>query len=319
MSIERKFELAPELVAAYSATFVSRFDIYAIQLGDGRYITVKKQLTLTMVESHLKGFITLGAYALDADSRAKWICLDADTDENWGRVVDFADQLKQQNVPVYLESSRRGGHLWLFFPPMQGQDARRFGKQLMQDYGLPSLELYPKQDALKDGSGSLVRLPLGRHRLTGRRYGFITLKEKPLAPTIREQIALLSNPNYVPQTFIEKILQAAPESKTVDPTPQFKPVTGSISGETLSERIKNSISVFDFVSQYVQLDPQNRGYCPFHDDQHMSFGVNPDRNYWNCFVCGGGSIIDFYAKWLEKNGEDPSFAAVITELVKILL
>lgn len=319
MSIERKIELTPELVAAYSATFVPRFDIYPIQLGDGRYITVKKQLTLTMIESHLKGFITLGAYALDADSRAKWICFDADTDENWGRVLDFAHQLKQQDVPVYLESSRRGGHLWMFFLPMQGKDARRFGKQLMQDYGLPNLELYPKQDALQDGSGSLVRLPLGRHRLTGKRYGFMTHEGKPLAPTIREQIALLANPTHVPQTFIEKILQTAPESKSFEPTPKFKPVTGSISGETLSERIKNSISVFDFVSQYVQLDSQNRGYCPFHDDQHMSFGVNPNRNYWNCFVCGGGSVVDFWMRWREKTGSDGNFVATIKELADMLL
>ena len=203
MSIERKTELTLELITAYSATFVPRFDMYPIQLGDGRYMTVKKQLTLTMIESHLRGFITLGAYALDADSRAKWICLDADTDENWARVGDFAHQLKQQDIPVYQESSRRGGHLWLFFPPMQGQDARRFGKQLMNDYGLSNLELYPKQDALQDASGSLVRLPLGRHRLTGKRYGFVTLEGKPLAPTIREQVALLANPDYVPQTFIE--------------------------------------------------------------------------------------------------------------------
>ena len=60
------------------------------------------------------------------------------------------------------------------------------------------------------------------------------------------------------------------------------------------ERVKNAITVKDFVSEYVNLKG-NTGHCPFHDDQHKSFGVNEEENYWHCFAgCGGGSIIDFY-------------------------
>ena len=65
----------------------------------------------------------------------------------------------------------------------------------------------------------------------------------------------------------------------------------------LSERIKASISAYDFVSQYVELSPTGRGLCPFHDDQRASFSINIEENYWYCFAgCGGGSIIDFYMK-----------------------
>ena len=57
------------------------------------------------------------------------------------------------------------------------------------------------------------------------------------------------------------------------------------------------------------------GLCPFHEDQHMSFSVNAERNYWHCFSgCGGGSIIDFWMKW-----QDCDFKTAVKELAVMLL
>lgn len=291
-----------------------------MQLEDGRYITVKKYLSLDHITAHLKGFITLGAYALDEESKAKWICLDADTDEQWQGLWSLARQFERQNITPYLEPSRRGGHLWLFIPPISGEDARCFGRQLLAMHDLQGIELYPKQDALKTGPGSLVRLPLGRHRLTGRRYHFVTPSGEPLAPTVREQIDLLAQPARVPQAFIDEVMLSTPASQTSSPIPPFAQTIGEAPGATLSERLKNSVSVHDFVSRYVELDRQGRGLCPFHDDRRKSFGVNVDGNYWHCWAgCGGGSLIDFWSRWRAKNGQDPGFVATITELADMLL
>ena len=122
----------------------------------------------------------------------------------------------------------------------------------MQDYDLPALELYPKQDILVTGPGSFVRLPFGRHLMTGRRYHFIDPKGNSLAPTIREQIHLLASPQRVPEEFVAETLARAPEPTVLIPTPNFQP-RGNAEGQTLSERLKNSITVYDFVSQYVEL------------------------------------------------------------------
>jgi DNA primase len=46
------------------------------------------------------------------------------------------------------------------------------------------------------------------------------------------------------------------------------------------------------------------GHCPFHDDEHASFSVNKEGNYWNYFAgCGGGNIMQFKRKWeaINKN------------------
>ncbi len=323
---ESYHELDPSLLAAYMAAFIPRTDVYPLQLEDGRYAAIKRTLYPDLVVAHLKGFITIGAYALDTQNQAKWLCFDADDEERWQKLLRLSASLADQNIPSYREPSRRGGHLWLFFAPLSGSDTRRFGKQLLADHQIEHVELYPKQDELRTGTGSFVRLPLGKHRLTGRRYHFVTQTGEPLAPTIREQIAILTNPQHVPQSFIDDTLSRAPEAKQVTPTPPFqepKPAKKAKhlkSTERPSERIKATIGVFEFVSQYVELDSRGQGYCPFHQDEHKSFGVSRDGNYWNCFAgCGGGSIIDFWMKWREKHGEDGSFTATITDLAEQLL
>jgi DNA primase len=91
-----------------------------------------------------------------------------------------------------------------------------------------------------------------------------------------------------------------------------------IDTETVSGRIKASVTVLEFVGQYVDLKPTVSGaigLCPFHDDHHPSLGVNDAGNYWNCWAgCGGGSVIDFYMNW--KGCE---FTTAVRELAEAVL
>lgn len=238
-------ELNPEIAEAYAHTFIARWDTYPIQNADGSYVRVKRPLVPAVIEGHLKGHITI---ALTEHSQARWICLDADDEDHAFELSYMATSLARKEVPSYLELSRRGCHLWLFTPPLSGLNARRWGKQLLKDYRIEGVELYPKQNYLTTGTGSLVRLPMGVHRLTKRRYHFIHPDGSPLAPTIREQMALLTNPKRIPSAFINDVLTHAPEAKIMFPSKRFVPRPKSwIVGDTLSERI----SVADFVSQYV--------------------------------------------------------------------
>ena len=109
--------VSPELARTFAETFIPRYDMFPVQRPDGSYVTLKRKLSLDLIISHLQGFVTLGAYALDVESQADWICLDADTTDQWQRVGGLADALHNEGVMSYLESSRRGGHLWLFLIP----------------------------------------------------------------------------------------------------------------------------------------------------------------------------------------------------------
>lgn len=332
----RSFELDPQLSRAFAETFIPRWDCYALQLPDGTYVQKREPLVLQHITKHLtygrSGFkpFTLGAYALDEESQARWVCFDADALLQWEQLRNLASTLRTQDVPSYLETSRRGGHLWLFIPLLSGKLTRQFAQALLDSANIQqfdnenkrSIEIYPKQDALGEGAGSFVRLPFGIHLKTGQSYHFIDHDGRPLAPTVREQLEILGSPQRVSQEFIRQFLPKPKEIQIFPPipiTPEFKRYH-PLHNEPLSEALKNAISVFEFVGRFVSLDDQGRGLCPFHDDHKKSFGVHKDRNYWNCYAgCGGGSIIDFWIKWREASGQDSGFISTVKELRGMLL
>lgn len=302
----------PALVLA--KRFVQRWDLYARQLDDGSYVCVHEPLNVGHLFDHLRGEITLGVYLLDQDSRARFAVLDADDAQAWERLGHLARELAGEDVPAYLERSRRGGHLWLFLArAVAGRQARAFGRGLLAAHQVEGVELFPKQNELADGPGSLIRMPFGVHQLTGRCYGFYTADGSPLAPTIREQIHALGTPETVPGAAFEAYGSFVPPLQASAPAEQLEMATG-----TVSERIKASVTVLEFVSQYVELKPTASGavgLCPFHDDHHPSFGVNAEGNYWHCWAgCGGGSVIDWWMKWRECD-----FTTAVRELAEIVL
>lgn len=312
--MKKEFAQVPEIrvfADMLASTFVRRRDLFARQLEDGRYCCVRKPLEERHLIAHLNGEMTLGTYVLDQNSLARFAVIDADDDLQLARLADISMSLARGGIPSYLESSRRGGHLWFFFDQsLPGKLARRFGKSILASNSLEDIELFPKQDELGDGPGSLIRLPFGIHRKDGQRYGFVTTKGEPLANTFAEQIYMLSNPRTVERTALDDFIRQHKASIR-----ERILVKHEAAGETLSEQIKRSVTVLDFVGQYVELSPAGRGLCPFHDDHHESFSVNAEKNYWHCFAgCGGGSIIDFWMKW---QGVD--FRQAVKELAGSLL
>jgi len=300
------------LAAGLADTFIQRWDTYPRQMDNGSYLCIKKPLYQNHILVHLRGEITLGVYLLNPDSQARFIVIDADDDEQFAQVNRMASNLAHRGIPSYLERSRRGGHLWFFFnKAVPGKDARNFGKGLITGHGLPDeIELYPKQDHLGDGPGSLIRLPFGVHRKDGKRYGFIHPSGEKLAPLLRDQIPMFFNPQTVSMAVFDEFCKLGqPEPRTPEFTPSESP------GETLSLRIKAAITVQDFVGRYVDLTPAGRGHCPFHEDRNRSFSVNVEHNYWHCFSgCGGGSVIDF---WMRYKNLD--FVEAVGELAGMLL
>jgi len=280
----------PEQETVYEAArllgkiFIQRPDIFASQLEDGRYVAIKEPLTEKHLALHLKGHITLGAYMLAPDSTTRLMAFDADGDNG---LVDLA------NLSYELE--------------------RAFGNGVISTHQIEGVELFPKQDRLQAGPGSLVKLPFGIHKKSGQRYPFIYRDGAWLAPTVREQLEILSAHKTVPETVfgayvtyeLEKRERSVPKA------------SGEIYSSNEVERIKKAMPLLDFINAFVDLRPVASGavgHCPFHDDQHASFGVNQEGNYWNCFAgCGGGTIIDFWMKW-----KGIEFSQAVNELADLL-
>jgi len=306
------------LVDILASQFINRWDVYPKQLVDGTYVTIHEPLTRELLLAHLRGEATLGTYLLDEYSLGHFLVLDADSEPNWRRLRAIQEALGEAGVKGYLERSRRGGHLWLFTDePLPGSDLRRFGQGVLASFAA-HMEIYPKQDALQTGPGSLIRLPFGIHRLSQRRYGFVTSDGDPLALRWSEQLQQFQQPQTVPKRLVDQFMAHAP---FVTPPGRSEPIAASQNSDwegddrPVAERIKAATTVYAFVSQFVVLNPAGKGLCPFHDDHKPSFSVNTKANYWHCFACQmGGSIIDF---WMQYTGCD--FKTAIRELAVMLL
>lgn len=303
---------------ALARRFVQRWDLHARQVKDGRYICIQKPLTREHLFAHLHGEITLGTYVLSKKNLARFIIIDADDEDGFKRLAHLGLKIAKDQIPSYLEDSRRGGHLWIFFSKaLRSREARSFGKKLLQKHEVNNVELFPKQDKLVNGPGSLIRMPFGIHKLSGERYGFFNPDGSSIASTMGEQIHRVSAPETVSEEVFES--SKAYQSSKRPTTPYKRP--GESTG-LLSDRIKASVTVLEFVSQYVELEKRGYtaiGHCPFHEDEHPSFAVNIEENYWYCFTgCGGGSIIDFWSQMRKKQGLDPGFIATIADLTKFL-
>ena len=306
------------LAAILENQFIRRWDLFSKQQDDGRFLCIHERLQHDHLLEHLQGEITLGTYVLDEDSFGRFLIFDADDAQDWRRLQALARVLREFKTPTYLERSRRGGHLWIFFgQPLSGAEIRRFGQGLMFHFGLGSMELFPKQDYLVGGPGSLIRLPFGVHRKSGRRYGFYDLNHQPLAPLLREQIYLFENPETVPAVVIEQFANKVPtrnhQRTKTNGTDRLESEVES--QPPLYEQIKRVVSVRDFVSQFVELSSSGSGLCPFHNDHVESFSVNEKQNYWKCFACDkSGSIIDFWMYY-----RDCDFKTATTQLSEMLL
>jgi hypothetical protein len=282
-----------------SETFIQRWNLYPQQEEDGRYHCHHEPLTMDHLVDHLKGEITLGAYLLDPNNRARYVVLDADNEAEFEALKWMASK-----IPSYLETSRRGGHLLVFFDqPIPGKQAKKFGKGLLKEMNV-DMEVFPKQGS-SEGPGSLVRLPFGIHRKTGKRYPFIRPDGQWLGKW-KDQMEALMKPETVGADLIVQFM------------PKKEPTPRQVLSESdkLWDQVKRKTPVYDFIRGFVQLKESGEtavGKCPFHDDEHPSFSVNIEENYWHCFAgCGGGSIIDFWMKW-----NDCDFYTATTELAEM--
>ena len=76
-------------------------------------------------------------------------------------------------------------HLWRGRPPSRSAPAGTLH--------LEGIELFQTGRA-ETGPGSLVRLPLGKHRLTGQRYHFVTSEGSPSRPACASKCAPPGSP-----------------------------------------------------------------------------------------------------------------------------
>lgn len=145
--------------------------------GDIYYAPVETPLDVELLQKHIDGIITLGAYQLLQGSNVvRFLGWDVDSSDR-----DVArEQAKQitkylRNVPHAVEfSGRKGYHVLIFLEePMPASEAKRIvewvrDKEGFASIGISHVETFPKQEILTKSKpkGSLLKIPLGKHPKT---------------------------------------------------------------------------------------------------------------------------------------------------------
>jgi hypothetical protein len=303
-------------LAAHLWRCIGRRDCYAVQLANGTYARVVSQVTLSLLMNHLNGKITLGTYVIDERGCCSFAVLDADQENGLDVLRAVQAELAARDVVLHLERSRRGGHGWAFFAnPISAAQVRAFLAPIANRY---SLELYPKQDAGR-GVGSLIRVPFGVHRRSGRRYPFLADDLQPVGGTVEDALLWLSTASCSPVPQID-----APPSPLVRqqlPSELLQQSRHTSVGQRYSTiRAWNAAhDPFTAISRYVELDSRGLGHCPFGEhhaggrDEHRSFQVyRPHQAGGYCWLCHageiGGSLFDFLARYHGKTARELWYA-----------
>ena len=198
-----------EDLETYIKLFSGREGVYAKQWIDntGRigYSPVYEHISINDIKEHLLGNETLGLYLMRGDNTVKVAVIDIDVSkkmlatqyENGGRSIAWESLVqsdankiqelcKNLDINVYLERSGwKGIHCWFFFAqPVRAIEARKLLNKILLHIGEPPLsvsrEIFPKENEVKKGGlGSLIKLPLGIHKITSKRTLFIDNKGEP--------------------------------------------------------------------------------------------------------------------------------------------
>jgi hypothetical protein len=296
------------LVRGWEALLVNRARPYALQQEDGTYRWVFRPLDTLALRAHFAGTHTVALSSLDEGGRCRWACLDADASNGLDTLRVVRAALAEVGLPALLEASRRGGHLWLIFAePLPAQLPRAVVAAVLD--GLP--ELYPDTDGAELAHlgqlgqagrlGHAVRLPLGVHRRTGRRYPLLDEQGAQPLPltTPRDLAAQMAHLLAYPRISAEQV-HAAARRLGIPPDPSGEQgrdrVDGRMSrraqspfdagapgGRAILPSSTTTSAVIRWVDAHTspldlldELGPQSEmrvagqgflGWCPFHNDR----------------------------------------------------
>ena len=206
-----KFDFTKDDLEIFLQLLSGREGVFARQWSDqtGKvgYSPLYRALKTSDIANHLTGKETLGFYLLRSDNTVSQIVIDIDVAKTIRQEFsDATSDMKKWEDMAHLEavaiqrlagklelqcyienSGFKGRHVWFFMAePIAAKDGISFVKKLMAQKGrMPpglSWEIFPKEPRVgPKGLGSLVKMPLGIHKLTGNRCLFLQPDGEPFS------------------------------------------------------------------------------------------------------------------------------------------
>lgn len=170
----------------YASLFPARSDVYSHWTAAG-WRPVREPLTGEIVLAGLTGTgPSISGYMIAPGSTSHVLAYDFDTDDGLSQAFQLALFMQSEGLPAYVESSRRGAHLWCILDRvLPAISIRAAARALLQASGLPDdddhIEIRPGSDhvdaewhehvsgaVVGSGLGHALRLPLMPHPKTGK-------------------------------------------------------------------------------------------------------------------------------------------------------
>jgi hypothetical protein len=166
----------PEQVAlVYLHTFAARTDVFSAWTPNG-WRPRREHLTPGVVMAGLtRTGPSISGYMIAPPGLSHVLAFDFDTDGGFEEAMRLGLTMWRQELPAYVETSRRGAHLWCVLDAvLKAAVIRKAARALLATALLPTndphIEIRPGSDAVAPhGLGHALRLPIMPHPKTGKR------------------------------------------------------------------------------------------------------------------------------------------------------
>jgi hypothetical protein len=178
-----------QVVSVYLNTFANRTDVYSRWTPEvSGWRPVREPLTPDVVIAGLMGTgPSISAYMIAPGSLAHCLAIDFDTDNGLEQAFVLGKTMWRLDLPAYVETSRRGSHLWcVISSTLKASTVRKAARALLGAALLPTddphIEIRPGSDhvdaedhlhvagaVVGEGLGHALRMPMMPHPKTGKR------------------------------------------------------------------------------------------------------------------------------------------------------
>jgi hypothetical protein len=292
--------------------------------SERKYTKIYRRLSYRLIQSHLRGDVTLAVCLINTAGSARAAVLDID-EGGEAALVRVLERAAQRQLTAFAQSSTNeehdGGHVWVLFDAWRDPDRFRSLADTLAKEAEVQAETYPTRKA--------IRLPLGVHRWTGKRGQLylpdgVVLNLDDGEHTVKEAVRALRR---LPLNATASLPDLPPNS----PRPSLNtPVRRSAAPEGAQDFISDynySTDIINFLEQFggrvAQWLPSGGAlmHCPCshhkHKDTRPSIEIRPAKNTqrYGEFVIFGyapdclffterGQVVDAFSAYCKLNDLD---------------
>jgi len=268
----------PASVATYYvALFAPRVTAYSRWTPKG-WRPVREELTPEIALAGLtKKGPPISAYMIDEASESHVLAFDFDTENGMAQAYALATTMNDIGFAAYVETSRRGAHLWSPLEhPLPAKMIRRAAHSLLES-GLPEdstdphIEIRPGSDDIAEGGlGHPLRMPCMPHPKTGKTGQMFRATGETMGHTL--SAILLNATDATPAALVEKRAGMwSPKIKGLPKTyrKSYQPSDDPFADASASDILQELWDVHN-------ARPGKAVRCPAHDDRNPSLSILRD-------------------------------------------